>query len=245
MLQDKSKTYNILFIGNSYTYYNGMPETIFAEIAKSAGYNVNVTSITKGGYYLDQHADPSDIKGAEVEARLSDAKWDYVILQEQSTCAINDPQRFYGAVRNLVERIRANGATPVLYETWGRKEGAAYLTEKGFISEAMTWKLAAGYTAIAEELGIDIAYVGLAFMDVYSNYEDTIELYNADKSHPSALGSHLAALTLFAKIFNSDLSDVTYSNAEYDPHAEILKKAARKAVYETPAIPEEYKTLSK
>ena len=40
---DKSKTYNILFIGNSYTHYNDMPEQIFSKVISSAGYKANVT----------------------------------------------------------------------------------------------------------------------------------------------------------------------------------------------------------
>ena len=241
---DKTKTYNILFIGNSYTYYNDMPEMIFAQIAKSAGYKVNVVSITKGGYYLSQHADPNNEKGAVVASSINAGKWDYVILQEQSTCAIDDPARFYTAVRTLCEKIRAKGATPILYETWGRKVGHEYLTTSGLTNETMTWKLAAGYEAIGDELGIDVAYAGLAFRDVYSKYASTIELYNADRTHPSATGSYLAALTLFADIFGSDLSDVTYTNVSDEGHTQILKEAARKAVFETPEIPESYKTKS-
>jgi hypothetical protein len=34
---------NILFIGNSYTYFNDMPEKIFAPRAEAAGYPANVT----------------------------------------------------------------------------------------------------------------------------------------------------------------------------------------------------------
>jgi len=241
---DKSRAYRILFIGNSYTYYNTMPENIFANIAKSAGYTVTVMSITEGGHYLKEHANPNDTQGALVESRLENTKWDYVVLQEQSTCAIDDPASFYSGVRKLVEKIKANGATTILYETWGRKKGHEYLSEKLMTNEVMTWKLAAGYEAIGKELGIDVAYAGLAFRDVYSKHSDTIELYHNDKTHPSALGSHLAALTLFAEIFGSDLSDVTYSNTEYDKYADILKEAARKAVFETPEIPAEYKTSS-
>jgi len=242
---DKTKTYNILFIGNSYTYYNEMPENIFAVIARTAGYSVNVVSITKGGHYLYEHANPNDEKGAEVSAKLANKKWDYVILQEQSTCAIDDPARFYGAVRNLVVRIRENGATPVLYETWGRKKGHTYLTDNGLTNKTMTLKLAAAYEAIGRELDVDVAYAGLAFYDIYSNRDmSDIELYNNDRTHPSATGSYLAALTIFAKIFGSDLTDVKYSDPQLKNYESALRAAAKKAAFEDPEIPEEYKTSS-
>ena len=48
---------SVLFIGNSYTYYNNMPTSIFGAIAEAAGYESNVISITGGGWSLYQHAD--------------------------------------------------------------------------------------------------------------------------------------------------------------------------------------------
>ena len=36
------KEYRILFIGNSYTYFNEMPTELFSVIAKEAGYSVEV-----------------------------------------------------------------------------------------------------------------------------------------------------------------------------------------------------------
>ena len=49
---EKNKTYEILFIGNSYTYYNSTVPEEFRKIALSAGYTVNVDSVTKGSYFL-------------------------------------------------------------------------------------------------------------------------------------------------------------------------------------------------
>lgn len=43
---------NILFIGNSYTYYNDMPTEIFKVLGESAGLTLNVTAITNGGHTL-------------------------------------------------------------------------------------------------------------------------------------------------------------------------------------------------
>ncbi len=238
-----SKTFHILFIGNSYTYYNDMPESIFLKILRAAGFNARITAITKGGWYLIDSADPADEVGAQVESILETRDFDFVILQEQSTCPALSPGKFYTGVRNLTEKLRADGATPILYSTWGRKEGHSVLSENGWTNETMTWKIAAGYEAIGAELGIDVAYAGLAFRDIYANHGD-IELYDADKTHPSPAGSYLAAMTLFAKITGVDPTTVDY-NADLDAEtAALLKEAARKAVFETPAIPEAYKTSS-
>ena len=239
------KTYSILFIGNSYTYYNNMPETIFKNLAKSAGYDVEIASITEGAYTLEKMADPNDTYGAQVERALTGTKkYDYVILQEQSarpaTASVGD---FYEAVRNLSARIQESGATPILYSTWGRKMGSSTLTKNGWTNESMTWKLAAAYEAIGKELNIPVAHVGLAFYDIYTA-SSTVELYNDDKSHPTYAGSYLAAATLFAEIFNEDLTEVNYTGSLSEGNALVLRQAAARAVFQTPSIPDEYKTAS-
>ena len=240
---DKSKKYNFLFIGNSYTHYNDMPEQIFAKILKAAGYDATVTRITKGGWYLIDSAKATDEVGAKVESALQLRDYDYIVLQEQSTCPAATPEKFYTGVRNLVEKVRADGATPILYGTWGRKEGHSVLKENGWTNESMTWMISAAYEAIGTELGVDVAYAGLAFFDVYNNNKN-INLYDSDLTHPNATGSYLAAMTIFAKITGVDPTTVDYNANLTNDAADILKEAARKAVWETPEIPAQYKTSS-
>lgn len=235
----------ILFIGNSYTYYNSMPD-IFESLALKAGYHVTVESVTKGGWTLEKHADPADEVGARVEEKLLESnygKYDYVILQEQSHRPVTNPPSFYDATRNLVERVRAIGAQPLLYATWGRKTGSETLTTYNLTNETMTYKLAAAYGAIGEELGVTVSFAGFAFYDVYTA-KPLIELYNKDCSHPSYEGSFLAAATLFATLFGADPTGVDYKGECADGVAPVLLEAAKKAAFSTPALPTEYKTTS-
>ena len=239
----KDKEYSVLFIGNSYTYFNEMPD-IFKNIAADLGYRVKVVSITKGGYQLYKHADPMDPIGEKVDAALcSGKKFDFVILQDQSVLPASDPAKFYNAVRSLNQRIRYIGAVPVLYSTWGRKKGHSTLEQYGWTNESMTYQLAASYSAIGQELGIEVAHVGLAFYDVYTSAPQ-IELYHNDSTHPSLCGSFLAAYTLFAQIFNCDPTECAYENDLEQGHGAILRRAAKKAVFDTPMIPKEYEKVS-
>lgn len=240
---DRGKSYSILFIGNSYTYYNDMPSALFAPMAEAEGYDVSVDAITKGAHTLAKFADPTDEYGARVEAALTgEVKYDFVILQEQSVRPAGEGhEAFYAAVRNLAARIRATGAEPVLYATWGRKTGSSTLATYGWTNESMTYLLAAGYEAIGKELSIPVIHVGLAFRDVYTNVGE-IELYNPDLSHPSYAGSYLAAAALFGGIFGVKPSETAYKGGLTAQAAQILLAAAERAVYDTPAIPEEYLT---
>lgn len=241
---DNTKEYSILFIGNSYTYYNEMPEAIFAGIAEDAGYKFTVKSLTKGGWDLMRSGSAEDELGALVDAELKNTKYDYVILQEQSTNPALDRGKFYDGARSVYEKVKANGATPVLYSTWGRKEGHEVLEDNGLTNETMTWQIAAAYEALASELAVDVAHVGLAFYDIYTEGAKGLDIYANDLTHPSYKGSYLAALTIFGEITGVDPTTVEFRGDCPAAVAKLLREAARKAVFETPEIPEEYKTSS-
>lgn len=236
---DKSKTYKILFIGNSYTYYNNMPARYFGEIMKAAGYKVRVMSLTKGAWTLLKSSDSQDELGSKVDSMLKNQDFDFVVLQEQSMTPALNTEAFYTGVGRLDKKIRESGATPIMYATWGRKQGSGDLTDYGLTSETMTWKLAAAYETVGKTLDIPVAHVGLAFWDITKN-QQSINLYDPDLSHPGQEGSYLAALTIFARITGVDPTTVDYDGGMSDEVNVILKETARKAVFETPEIPEEY-----
>lgn len=253
---DKTKHYSILFIGNSYTFYPGknnqfsasMPASLFAPMADSAGYTVTVEMITVPGNYLYKFDDPTDTEGGgdKVAKALSEenyGKYDFVILQDHSQSVLKDVDRFYSSVRSLVGKIRAIGAQPILYATWGRKAGHQILYTYNLTNESMTWKITAAYTAIGRELDVPVANVGLAFFAA----QKSVEIYDEDRSHPSYAGSYLIAATLFATIFNEDPeAAVTYMGDSRitKAQAEFLRHTAKQAVFSTPAIPEEYQTTT-
>lgn len=238
--QLKKQSYSILFIGNSYTQRNELPTTLFAAVAKSAGYTgVKVEMVIKGGETLANHASSVSETGAVIDKKLAQTKYDYVVIQEQSDLPASEPGAFFDGARALCEKIAANGAKPVMYETWGKKEGHANLGTFKWTSEEMTWRIAASYSAIGKELNAVVAYTGLAFRDVLVN-SPSIELYDPDLSHPSYAGSYLAAMTIFAQIFNVDPVGISYNGSVPAETATVLKQAAHNAVFKTPEIPSSY-----
>ena len=219
----------VLFIGNSYTYFNDMPTAYFEKLALAAGISVSVTTVTKGGWTLEKHADPSDVCGAQVEVLLRENRYDYVILQEQSYRPVVKPELFASSVRTLVEKALKNGAKPLLYATWGRAEGCLLLDELSMTNASMTESLATAYENIGRELGIPVAHVGRAFYEAKALHPN-LELYNADLSHPSAAGSYLAALTLFARLFGDPGAVPFVPEGMGDAEDSALKRAAKNAV---------------
>ena len=192
-----AKKLRVLFVGNSYTFYNQMPQTAFTEQAKEAGFDVEVTAVTRGGYYLSQFADPENEEGKRLRETVNGKSYDFAVLQEQSKNPIQDEARFLAGVAGVKALINAENF--ILYATWGRNDGSKDLAELGLTREEMTEKLSIAYNKAAKQFGAKVAEVGKAFL-AYGENHDKDELYNPDMSHPSALGSKIAAKVILEQM---------------------------------------------
>lgn len=204
----------ILMLGNSYTYFFDMPK-ILQGLFDENGVNAQVDSITAGGRVLWQNLDENDALHAEVVEKCKQNAYDALILQEQSSNAMEYYREFLHGVCGCVNLVKP--ARTVLYATWGRKEGCDLLDEFGWTNQTMTEGLAAAYDAAARKVGGQSAHVGKCFFEIRKEYP-AIELYDPDLSHPSYAGSCVAALTIYKKLvgtlpgetasLNMDPSDV-------------------------------------
>jgi hypothetical protein len=184
----------VLFIGNSYTYVNDLP-TVFREMARAAGENIETSMVAEGGETLAQHAASSDDSTA-----IGGSHWQYVVLQEQSEIPSVESLRqsgMYPAARSLVASIRADGATPILLDTWAHRDGWA---DYGLTFATMQAAIDQGYATIAGELKVSIAPAGQVWQLV-AGRDPGIALWQADGSHPTLAGTFLAACTLYTRVF--------------------------------------------
>lgn len=241
-LKDPTKYYRILFIGNSFTYHNSMPQYLFYPLCKKAGYSLTVDAITNSGHYLWEFASETDEYGARIREALSTKKYDAVVIQEQSGNPVSNPSSFYAAARKLAKLVKDHGAELWYYQTWGYKEGYSKLPTHGGTTENMEMKLRAAYTAIAEETGGKVVHAGVAMLDVHKNTD--INVYNDDGFHPSREGSMLVAYTMLAEIFGVDPRTIDYNGSLSEEVATQLKEAAYRAAFEDNSVDEAYKTSS-
>lgn len=181
----------ILFLGNSFTFFNDLPalvaELLQAEVGRSL----------RGGASLIQHLNPTDELCTLTHRLLTEERWNFVVLQDHSRGPIEHAEDFRRALDALCPMIRAAGAQPVLYETWAYEEGSEMLAKTGLRFDEMQQRLTDAYRDAAEAHGTLLAPVGQAF----SAARHTVALYNAqDHFHPSEAGSRLAAETIAATI---------------------------------------------
>jgi hypothetical protein len=178
------KSADVLFIGSSYTYYFEMP-SIIAAMSRSATSprELRTKMVAAGGATLEDHWDAGDAKRA-----IHERKWDYVVLQEQSTRPFEDKHRMHDYVRRFDQEIKRIGAKTVLFATWSRRERPETQAD-----------LTAAYESIAGEIGAAVAPVGNAWQSVVKR-TPSIVLYDKDGSHPTPAATYLIACVLYMAI---------------------------------------------
>lgn len=192
----------ILFVGNSLTYRNDMPG-MFYELAEEGGHEIYIESLCIGGCSLEKWSNRNTKPGSSFYKKLNEQNWDYVVLQDQSTRALNKPSSFKKAVKKLSKLIHENGAEVVLNMTWAHESGAGIYTKKrGLTQKKFQKKVYELYTEAGEKNDALVANTGVAFWRCRNNKE--IDLYK-DVRHPSVEGSYLSACTLYATIFQEDI----------------------------------------
>ena len=190
---------SILFVGNSYTFYHDMPQCIFAPMAAEAGYEMDVRSVTCGGYKLEWYADQENAEGKRLREVIADRHFDCIVLQDHSLSTITDPAGFFSGIRAVKTLLEEHTDRFVLYSTWARKPGCPTLDEIGMTPREMTRHIAEHYDEAARRFRMEVAHVGRAF-EAYSLEHPEAELYFEDLHHSSALGSTIAAETILSTV---------------------------------------------
>jgi hypothetical protein len=224
--QDTSCT-RVLFIGNSYTFVNDLPNT-FAKLARSGGHKVEVGMSAQGGWTLAQHNE-----SPETLRLLNSTKWNFVVLQEQSQIPSVEAARtqgMYPAARALVQKVNAIGAAPVFFITWAHRGG---FPQNGMDYASMQNQINYGYTHIAQELRAMVAPVGPAWSIAVEKHPE-LSLWQEDGSHPSETGTYLAACVFYAVIFHESPEELSYRADLPKETAKILQTVASQIALKTP-----------
>ncbi len=186
----------VLFIGNSFTYFNDMPYT-FLNMMKTVDPHTRVEALAYGGYTLSQYADETTEVGRLAISKIVSYEWDYVVLQEQSLLPCQNPDAFLEAVTKLCGIISQIGANVILYQTWAYEAGSDKLASTGMSYEEMADKLKTAYQAAAEATEAIVAPVGELFSHITHSDHITHLINQNDNYHPSTSGSYLAACVIF------------------------------------------------
>ena len=189
----------VLFIGNSYTYYNDLPG-IFSRLASENGHEIQVDAVTKGARKLVQYQNAEDPYTEKLVALLGEKHYSVAVLQEQSVLPLTGEKTFLNGVEYLTGMLSGKADRILLYQTWARKAGHETLIKNGWTVDQMAKGLRDAYRRVADAVGASVSPAGDAFAAFLAAYP-ALELYDPDGTHPSYLGSALAAVVHYASIF--------------------------------------------
>ena len=198
----------ILFIGNSLTAWNDLPDTVM-RLAMAGGHPQPLTRmVAVGGFSLEDHWNQGDARRA-----IGDGKWDAVVLQQGPSALPESRRLLVEYARRFAEAITKAGARPALYMVWPS------IQRRGdFNGVSQSYRAAA--TAVS---GI-ILPAGDAWSLVLQRHRD-LALYSEDGLHPTRAGSYLAALVIVQGLYNQSpigLPPLGLSDAD----ARLLQDAA-------------------
>ena len=210
---------SVLFVGNSYLYYNDSLHNHFKAMAdeKYPGYegSVNVKSSTIGGSRLKHHNLDHLLKPKAIS---SINKFELVVLQGGSGEGLSkkDRKAFAKIAKEHIKRIKANGSEAALYMIH------AYVEPHQSFDPNLIRVIEKMYVTAGNKNQTLVIPVGLAFENAYKQ-QPGITLHHLDGTHPALLGTYLAACTVFASVFNESPVGLNYDyNGLVDPSDKLF-----------------------
>lgn len=193
---------HVLFIGNSFIYFNNMPRLVEAISESVDGPRIKTEMVAIGGTRLE------DLwKQGSALAAIRKQHWDYVVMNEQSALGggkvngekrIGDPANFYKYAEMFDAEIRKAGGKTVILMTWKDRDDPDRIQND----------LNNAFLEFRKTHGAILAPVSSAWA-ITGKAAPEINLYFDDNHHPSKEGSYLEACVVYATLSLSSLYGAT------------------------------------
>ncbi|MBT8397356.1 MAG: SGNH/GDSL hydrolase family protein [Gemmatimonadetes bacterium] len=177
----------VLFIGNSLTYTNRLPDMV-KTIAEATGHTMAVGMVALPNVSLEDHW----LNG--IEQTILSVKADVVVMQQGPSSLPQNQEYLRAWTEILADPIRAAGGEPALCMVW---PDITRVDAFGAVYQS--------YLGAANAVNGILIPAGLAWVHSWE-LDPELQLYGSDGFHPSDLGTAVAALTIFRVLFNEDVS---------------------------------------
>ncbi|WP_010232598.1 DUF4886 domain-containing protein [Gillisia marina] len=135
---NESKEINVLFIGNSLTYYNDMPQKL-QEMMNETNPNIKIDQITFPGFSLSAHLENVIVESSDnntrtttkapgeltaTEKKLAEKNWDIIILQTGGVAVLIPESLQYKedpAIKKIKELVNNDNSRFIIFNTWTTK----------------------------------------------------------------------------------------------------------------------------
>ena len=184
--EDPDQGLSLLFIGNSLTYTNDLPDML-ASLLEWGGVRVDrIETEARPDFGLPDHW----LSKTTMRA-IGSHDWDYVIFQQGPSATEGRPYLLEYSELFAVE-IRKAGARPALFMVW---PSAQRLRDFPGVADS--------YRTAARDVDGLLLPAGEAWMLAWQR-DPKLRLYGRDGFHPSRLGTYLAALVIYQALTQLD-----------------------------------------
>jgi hypothetical protein len=178
-----AKGMRVLFIGNSLTAANSLPLIVQA-LARAAGDELHVESLTMGGTALDDHW-----QDARVQRAIARRGWHAVVLQQGPSSLPESRVFLRHWTKVFAGPIRKAGSRPALFMVWPDTDRLAFFDD---VRES--------YRLAAADVGGIFLPAGEAWRAAWRR-DPQAPLYGPDGFHPTVAGSYTAALSIYGMLY--------------------------------------------
>ena len=212
----------ILFIGNSHTYMNDMPELFRQMFEDAMGEPCEVFMLAYSGRSLKWHMEEEYFSE---RFNILHGGYDYCVIQEQAhpMPLEKDTVKYAGKIIELCMQV---GTKPVIFETWARKKRPAS-------QAAMNRR----YREISQDQKVLLAPVGEVWEKAKYALKEIpdSDLYYTDGAHASAVGDYLIVMVLtktitgklpkakFLRSFDFSFPDEKWTHVKENKEHEIVQ----------------------
>jgi hypothetical protein len=183
--QDQKDTLRVLFVGNSYTYFENLPQVV-SVLSGQTGTILITEKITIGGAKLSEHW--RGARGLNTIEKIRNGDYDIVVLQEWSLGTVNERDSAVYYLGLFSKLAREAGAEPYFYLTWAREK---IPQQQEVISRV--------YRETASLNKATVVPAGEAWA-LARSLRPEIKLFDPDGTHPSDRGTYLTACVFVATI---------------------------------------------
>ncbi len=220
----------VLFVGNSYLYYNDSLHNHVERMAQerfpdTPSGDFQFKSATIGGARLKHHNLDWLLRPGQIGV---DLPFQAVIMQGGSFEPLTDETRaeFIDTAVANANKVREAGAKPMLYMTH------AYVPPHRRADKAMISVISETYIDAGQAASAAVIPVGLAFERSYKESPDFSLHADFDGTHPNLRGTYLGACVVFLSLYDDDLTNLSYDYFGRLPQSEVhfLQRIAKETV---------------
>ncbi len=169
---------NVLFVGNSHSFFNDMPHTFARLWEAGCGERIRPILICHPGMGFSWHVK----EYFELRYDLLYGGFDYAVFQQRAHPFGGSAEEYAAGLR-LAELCRKGGATPVFSLTWAERRAPEHQAEMNEF-----------HRRLCAETGALLSPVGLVWQEALARDGD-LPLYFEDGEHASPYGDYLIAVT--------------------------------------------------